>query len=231
MLGKSLGTSACKRRRGSGQALLEGVFSLYILVLVMCAATILLFTVGAISYYKIKLSLVAASAAKQAVQSTYWLGAVRPGYQPQNVQEQTINTVQEAAIAVGLPEIPDDNITVTQDLADSKLCIVKVTMDYIPFLNGDYLPIKIPIIETAAEPYLVDSPTGLLALGFDVGGGAGRGFFVPCYGRGVNMQNGQVAPAPNLDSTQPEGTYPTWQTTSIPTGPIYQIGGHTPGQI
>lgn len=211
--------SIIKRQR-RGQALIEGVCALYLIVLLTVGSVALLFTIGALSYYKIKLALIGATAARQAVNATYWLGARRPDYNPAQIQAAAVELVKTQAQVLGLPPLRDQDISVTQDPDNTKLCKVSIKLNYVPLIGGTFLPSVIPISETAVEPYLVDSPTGVMGLAFDTGNGQGRGFWIPCYGRGVNMANGVVTNAMPQFQLFPEGKFPVWQTTSIQTGAV-----------
>ncbi len=212
------------KRRNNGQALVEGVCALYLIVLVMVAAIALVFTVGAISYYKIKLSIIGATAARQTVNATYWLGARRPEFDAGKAETDAIELVKSQAKILGLPPLRDQDIEVTQDFTNTKVCKVQIKMNYVPLIGGSFLPSALPIVETGVEPYLIDSPTGVMGLAFNLGGGKGRGFWIPCYGRGVDFQDGVLSNAHPRFQVYPEGKFPVWQTTTIETGAVSEIG-------
>lgn len=185
-------------RTQRGQAILEGVCALWLMIAVAVAAILLLIGCGTATYYKLKLAYVSNAAARAAVDARFWLGAERPNFNPATTEARVRALVNTMLAQTGLPAATAINI----DQSNADVCTVKIRVAGLRIVSGGVLPAAIVMEDTACEPYAQQSPVAMLGIGIRDSRGRGHGIYVPAYGAGVNT------PGP---TSLPQGKYPYYQ--------------------
>jgi hypothetical protein len=141
------------RRRAQGQALLEGVIALAIIIFGTVIAGLFLVNAGLSLYFKEKLGFIANQAAQFAFQ-------IEP---PEDPTARTQQFVRELVTQLALPA-SNVQVTATRGLTGGvNSTTVRINLGMRLFGRGDVLPFSIPMNETSvaiATNYIVRGPAG-----------------------------------------------------------------------
>ncbi len=155
------------RRACSGQAIVEGVSMLTLMVAVGIGILMLLVNVGIFIDYKQKLHEAAYSAAIQSTKDLFFLSCKRPSSQKGNIAATARRVAEAALMAVNLPAPQSvDTDVVTVNGTD---CVrVTINISRAKLLNsGGILPSFIALKETAVVPVTLDAPISWASLHFN----------------------------------------------------------------
>ena len=201
----------------SGQAIAEGAAFLVILIPLMLALVMLTLYIGTSSYYHLMLAQVADAGARSAVNERYWQGSPRPDFDATKSGPKITALVTNLWQRIGLP----GTVTTVVDMSSPDIVAVTVSATGLPIPAAAFLPDALALKSTAAEPYNIDRPIGVLMMGIYSATNTiigGMGTAVPCYGGGT--ASGVYAPKTPGPSGGDIGPGPYWYTDLFsPTNP------------
>lgn len=199
--------SKIKQRTNRGSGIIEGVTGLWVVVSGTVAAVLLLVNVGMSTFYKEKIAFVTNNCATFAASKASWGGAYKPGSNPDQVREATIDMAAKLLKKMGLPQaqkvtVEEDAGTITVSIEVSSLALIgKVA----------YLPSSLTMKDVATAAIPDNTPPGFLTMQiweFGRGGNFGPGaqapghlfdqLLIPVYGsvRGNPMHDSTPANVP-----------------------------------
>ncbi|HEY9759567.1 MAG TPA: hypothetical protein V6C97_30695 [Oculatellaceae cyanobacterium] len=190
-----------KGRRASGQALVEGVAMMVILMGIFVSALMMFINLGVVVSEQQKVQVAATQAAHYIMGQRYWLGAQRTDY---NANTTSSNARQIADGVLHALNLPASSSFTTVDTPSSNgvtVSTVTIGVAGLPLLNGATLPF--PISATSAASTAEDISQGWRAVSIqcaDPNNPADqtqwRTAMVPCYNYIVGTVNSQSSPIP-----------------------------------
>ncbi len=170
------------RQRAGGQAIVEGTAFMMFLVPILVAITLLNIFIVTYGYNQMLLGQIADAAARSAANDMYWLGAPRPT-DLDGTAPTTSATNDAASACTNMGSRLHIPVSVSKvDFSDTNSVGVTVQMTP-PDTIARFLPAAFKMQATAFEPYMIERPVALLALGLlDSGGANGIQFNIPVYG-------------------------------------------------
>ncbi|GEM_PF-3333206 len=229
------------RQRPSGQALIEGTAFLMILVPIIVFGIVLNLVTTTLGYYHLKLAQIADAGARAAINERYWLGAQRPDYDEGTAAARVAGVCSSLYSKAGLP----GHMTGTADFSDPKVVKVTVRASALPVWSAGFLPPVFSMEDTAAEPYNIERPIGLLGLSFKEspltippGSCDGvMGMILPTYGAGAmaGTCGSGMTPGPRGEPYDCGSNIPYWHSSPWSaepqkpvTGPFANYGMNSP---
>lgn len=140
--------------------------------------------------YKQKIAYIAESGAKYVTRTTEWLGARKPGYNDERINQEVKETVNSMLEQMGLPAASDVQI---ENTTVGSTRMVKVTLKIIglKLLKGGQFPQVFATEETGIARS--EAPPAVVGITFD--GSSKGGIFLPAYGAGNHTPGPQTYPS------------------------------------
>lgn len=172
-----------RRRNNYGQGIVMGVLVVSLLVGIIVGGCVFLVSVGTATYYQQRFNNIANAAAKFAVNSDYWLGAVRPDIDTSktasSTQSITVLMLQQLGVSISKTDVQvDQNATALINEVPTPGCAVTITLSELPIIQG-ILTGNLSLSAHGFEPWLDQAPVGVDQISTNNGS---TGFYVPTYG-------------------------------------------------
>jgi hypothetical protein len=204
-----------KFHRQSGQALIEGVIALSLIIGAAVLGTLLLVNVGLAVFYHQQIAFVANQVAQSSAGKFTWLGVPRAGVTEAMVNPGALRLANQMLTTLKLPladrvNVVNNGSTVTATIHVSGLGL---------FGRGNVIPTRIDIEEVGVAASPVDQPPAVCQIDDGAGTLPGRyTVIVPCYrAQGSSASNPAVAGGPASTSYQ----YGFWLNQAFYTPGVY----------
>jgi uncharacterized membrane protein (Fun14 family) len=187
------------RRKQSGQALVEGVAILVLMIGIFVGLLMLLLNLGVVMSEQQKVQVAATQAAQYIMGRRYWLGAVRTDYDATATAATARSVADGVLTALNLP--PSSSFTTVDEPAANGITITTVTVAItgLPLLNGARLPL--PLAASSASTTAQDITQGWRAVSIQCADPNNpqdqtqwRTAMVPCYNYLVGSPRSQASP-------------------------------------
>ena len=137
-----------KSRSASGQAIAEGAAILVMFTMIFIGCLLLFLNTYLTSSYQSKLQLAATLAAQSVEAQKYWLGALRPDYNPQAAADNAQAVANNVLKILGMPPVDKFQVSSVPTNNSTSITSVELSLNQIPLLAGWTLPV--PLSATSA---------------------------------------------------------------------------------
>lgn len=209
---RTIRSASVHSRSNRGQALVEGVAMLAVLITVVTLLLLLTINTYVVGSYNVKLQSAASNAARNIVAQKWWMGMERPEYRESEATADALRTLNTELAAMGLPAAKNFKPTFTREIMLREKAITLVRVDFNVTLGGGkgcILPVAIPLhissISSDAEYAVTTHGRALIMAGPK--GSPQTGIRVPVYNATIGKQT--PAFAPMLTAGETPGESPT----------------------